>query len=176
MEDMKESMEEKELQEEEFVPEGDEGVAQSEEEVQGNVHISEEVITELAKRALSVVEGVQAASPGLASKLGLGRKASEGVRISLDDSGSIPSINVDVYLMAKYGLRIPDLAWDVQEKVKEHLEQYTGYNVQAVNVNVQGIYFVDTFKTEKIENKAEDKSQPEPEIIEDQSEETSDVE
>jgi len=175
MEEMKESME-KEVREEEFVPETEESSAQAEGEVQGSVHISEEVITELAKRALSVVEGVQAASPGLASKLGLGRKASEGVRISLDDSGSIPSINVDVYLMAKYGLRIPDLAWDVQEKVKEHLEQYTGYNVQAVNVNVQGIYFVDTFKTEKAEIKAEEKPQPETEITEEQAEETTNIE
>ncbi|MBN1334305.1 MAG: Asp23/Gls24 family envelope stress response protein [Synergistales bacterium] len=175
MEEMKESME-KQAQEEEFVPEVEEGVAQDEGEVQGSVHISEEVITELAKRALSVVDGVQAASPGLASKLGLGRKASEGVRISLDDSGSIPSINVDVFLMAKYGLRIPDLAWDVQEKVKEHLEQYTGYNVQAVNVNVQGIYFVDTFKTERVEPKVEEKPQPDSDTTEDLTEETTNIE
>ena len=40
----------------------------------------------------------------------------------------------------KYGQRIPDLAWDVQEKVKANLERYTGYTVKAVNVNVQGIY------------------------------------
>jgi len=148
MEEGKETME-GQVQEEKLSPEFEEEIVQEEEEVQGSVHISEEVITELAKRALSVVEGVQAASPGLASKLGLGRKASEGVRISIDDSGSVPSINVDVYLMAKYGLRIPDLAWDVQEKVKEHLEQFTGYLVQAVNVNVQGVYFVDTFKAEE---------------------------
>ena len=148
MEEGKETME-GQVQEEKLSPEMEEEIVQEEGAVQGSVHISEEVITELAKRALSVVEGVQAASPGLASKLGLGRKASEGVRISIDDSGSVPSINVDVYLMAKYGLRIPDLAWDVQEKVKEHLEQFTGYLVQAVNVNVQGVYFVDTFKVEE---------------------------
>ena len=40
----------------------------------------------------------------------------------------------------KYGQRIPDIAWDVQEKIKDNLERYTGYEVQAVNVNVQGIY------------------------------------
>ena len=40
----------------------------------------------------------------------------------------------------RYGHRIPDIAWDVQEKIKDNLERYTGYEVQAVNVNVQGIY------------------------------------
>ncbi len=40
----------------------------------------------------------------------------------------------------KYGQRIPDLAWDVQEKIKDNLERYTGYTVKAVNVNVQGVY------------------------------------
>ncbi len=32
------------------------------------------------------------------------------------------------------------MAWDVQEKIKDNLERYTGYSVKAVNVNVQGIY------------------------------------
>lgn len=113
----------------------------SDEKIQGNVHISEEVVTELAKRALSTVDGVHAASPGLASKLGLGRKAAEGVRISLHESAEVPSITVDVYVMAKYGRRIPDLAWDVQECVRQQLEEYTGYSVKAVNVNIQGVYF-----------------------------------
>ncbi|MDR3265168.1 MAG: Asp23/Gls24 family envelope stress response protein, partial [Synergistaceae bacterium] len=44
------------------------------------------------------------------------------------------------YILVRYGQRIPDLAWDVQEKIKANLERYTGYTVTAVNINVQGIY------------------------------------
>ncbi len=108
--------------------------------VSGTVHISDEVISELAKKTLSTIEGVQPASPGIASKLGIGRKASEGVRVVLED-GIQPVATVDVYIMVKFGLRIPDLAWDVQEMIKKNIEEYTGYKVKAVNVNVQGIYF-----------------------------------
>ena len=49
-------------------------------------------------------------------------------------------IDIDTFVFVKYGQRIPDLAWDVQEKIKDNLERYTGYSVRAVNVNVQGIY------------------------------------
>jgi len=143
MEESKETKETMEQQVEQEEPTVAEDVKEdiSEEKIRGNVHISEEVITELAKRALATVDGVHAASPGLASKLGLGRKAAEGVRISLHESAEMPSISVDVYVMAKYGLRIPDLSWDVQECVRQQLEEYTGYIVKAVNVNIQGIYF-----------------------------------
>ncbi len=136
----RETLEEKVEVEEPTVAE-DKNADVDDESIKGSVHISEEVITELAKRALATVDGVHAASPGLASKLGLGRKAAEGVRISLHESAEVPSITVDVYVMAKYGKRIPDLAWDVQECVRQHLEEYTGYAVRSVNVNIQGVYF-----------------------------------
>lgn len=110
--------------------------------VSGTIHISEEVIMELAKKTLTTVPGVQPASPGIASKLGIGRKASDGIRVSVEDKFP-PAVTVDVYLLVKYGLRIPDVAWDVQEAIKDSLEQFTGYDVRAVNINVQGIYFKD---------------------------------
>ena len=57
---------------------------------------------------------------------------------------------IDVYVLVKYGRRIPDLAWDVQEKIKLNLERYTGYSVKAVNVNVQGIYIDEQQQTEDL--------------------------
>ncbi|WP_286847631.1 MULTISPECIES: Asp23/Gls24 family envelope stress response protein [Aminobacterium] len=112
--------------------------------VQGNVHISEEVITELAKKTLTIIPGVQPASPGLVSKLGLvGRKSIDGVKVSVEENVTPPTITVDVFVLVKYGLRIPDVAWDVQESIKNNLEQYTGYLVKAVNINVQGVFFDD---------------------------------
>jgi len=110
--------------------------------VSGTIHISEEVIVELAKKTLWSVPGVQPASPGIASKLGIGRKASDGIRVTVEDKVP-PLVTVDVYVMVKYGLRIPDAAWEVQESIKKTIEEYTGYDVKAVNINVQGIYFKD---------------------------------
>jgi uncharacterized alkaline shock family protein YloU len=107
---------------------------------EGNVRISDEVIIELAKKTIVGIPNIQLANAGLASKFVIGRKGGEGIRVTSVEDGKIPATTVDVYIRTKYGHRIPDLVWDVQEKVKANLERYTGYTVTAVNVNVQGIY------------------------------------
>jgi uncharacterized alkaline shock family protein YloU len=110
------------------------------EKSEGNVRISEEVIAQIATQALLKVNGVQPASPGLVANLRIGKKTSGGVRISVEE-GDVPTVVVDAYITTKYGLRIPDISWDVQESIKKTLEQYTGYIVKAVNVFVQGVFF-----------------------------------
>ena len=106
--------------------------------LEGTIHISEDVIVELVRKTIQGIANIQTAAR-LASKFGLGRKGGDGIKVSVEN-GKEPSIFVDVYVLVRYGKRIPDLAWDVQEKVKANLERYTGYTVKAVNINVQGIY------------------------------------
>lgn len=102
----------------------------------GAIHISEDVIIELARKTIQGIPNIKTASRS-GSKFGLGRK-SAGIKVSVDHPQGV--INIDAYVLVKYGQRIPDLAWDVQEKIKDNLERYTGYSVKAVNVNVQGVY------------------------------------
>jgi uncharacterized alkaline shock family protein YloU len=106
---------------------------------EGSIHISDEVIVELAKKTILGIPNIQPANMGIVSKFGIGRKAGDGIRVSVEE-GKVPAMTVDAYILVKYGQRIPDLAWDVQEKIKANLERYTGYTVTAVNINVQGIY------------------------------------
>ena len=70
-----------------------------------------------------------------------------GVRISISD-GDSPEIVVDAYISVKYGLRIPDVCWDVQEAIKEQVERYTGYSIKGVNIYVQGITFAEKKTTD----------------------------
>jgi len=123
----------------------------------GEVKISEEVILQLAGQALHSLEGVRPAGGSGLSSFGLGRKTSGGVRVNVDDV-TPPTIMVDTYISVKYGLRIPDVAWEVQEAVKTHLEKFTGYRVKYVNVFVQGIHLHET--PEKIEETTEEKVEP----------------
>ena len=102
----------------------------------GAIHISEDVIVELASKTIQGIPNIKTASRS-GSKFGLGRKGA-GIRVSVDHSQG--AMDIDAYVLVKYGQRIPDLAWDVQEKIKDNLERYTGSNVRAVNVNVQGVY------------------------------------
>ncbi|NLW61448.1 MAG: Asp23/Gls24 family envelope stress response protein [Synergistaceae bacterium] len=110
--------------------------------LEGKIRISEDVIAQLATKALHSVEGVTPANPGLMANLRLGRKTVNGVRITISD-GDSPEIVVDAYIAVKYGLRIPDVCWDVQEAVKEQIERFTGYTIKGVNVYVQGVTFGD---------------------------------
>ena len=102
----------------------------------GAIHISEDVISELARKTIQGIPNIKTASRS-GSKFGLGRKSS-GIKVSVDHPNGC--IDIDAYILVRYGQRIPDLAWDVQEKIKDNLERYTGYNVRAVNVSVQGVY------------------------------------
>lgn len=117
---------------------------------EGKVRISEEVIAQIATKALTSVEGVFPASPGLMANLRLGRKTVNGVRISISE-GETPEISVDAYISVKYGLRIPDVCWDVQTAVKEQVERFTGYGIKGVNIYVQGITFADKSSRETTE-------------------------
>ena len=104
----------------------------------GLIHISEDVIAELARKTIQGIPNIKMAAK-FAPRFGLSRKGKVGsIRVSVEHSQGV--IDIDAYVLVKYGQRIPDLAWDVQEKIKDNLERYTGYNVRAVNVNVQGIY------------------------------------
>ena len=58
--------------------------------LEGKVRISEDVIAQLATKALNSVEGVSPARPGLMANLRLGRKTVTGVRISISDGDISP--------------------------------------------------------------------------------------
>ena len=106
----------KELDQEEAVMGADAPVTDPlmpEEKSEGTVKISEEVIGQIATQALLKVNGVQPASPGLVANLRLGKKTSGGVRISVEE-GETPSVVVDAFITTRYGLRIPDVAWDIR--------------------------------------------------------------
>lgn len=106
-------------------------------------HMADEVIFELIHRALEASPTVRLAETGLSSVLSLGRKGGDGMNVDVDMSTGEPVITLDVYVLMKYGLRIPDTAWDLQEHLKKELERVTGYEVKAVNLHVQGLFFPD---------------------------------
>jgi len=95
--------------------------------------ISEEVIASIASIAAQEVKGVAAMTANGIGEV-LGRKT-KGVKVQSGDKDVI----IDITLTIEYGARIPDIAWEVQNRVKTQVETQTGLNVAAVNVHVQGI-------------------------------------
>ena len=62
---------------------------------------------------------------------------------------------IDVNIIVEYGSRIPDVAFEIQNRVKKAVENMTGLKVEEVNVHVQGVN-TDTAKEEKTENTTEE--------------------
>ena len=115
--------------------------ADSNVEIDTNLNISEDVIGIIAGLAASEVEGIAGMTLGFVDEinqiLGGNKKYSKGVKIELEGK----KVTIDLYVNVKYGVRIPDIAWAAQNAVKSAVENMTGLDVVAVNINVQGITF-----------------------------------
>lgn len=104
----------------------------------GNVKISEEVVAIIAGVAAMDVPGVAGMSGGIAGGIAeiLGRKnLSKGVKVEVGEKEAA----IDLYIIVEYGCRIPDVSWDIQEKVKNAVETMTGLDVIEINIHVQGV-------------------------------------
>ena len=114
----------------------------------GDIHIADEVISIVASLAAQEVPGVISMSGGITDGINrfLGKEnASKGVRLKFEGK----TVNANVYINVEYGSCIPEIALEVQEKVKEAIEAMTGYEVQFVDVNVEGVAKRQTTELEK---------------------------
>lgn len=100
--------------------------------------ITDEAIAVMAGVAASEVKGVAGMSGGFAGGIAevFGRRnPSKGVKVVTKNDVT----TVDLYVVVKYGYRIPDLAFEIQENVKNTIESLSGISVDAVNIHVQGV-------------------------------------
>ncbi|MCL1982650.1 MAG: Asp23/Gls24 family envelope stress response protein [Clostridiales bacterium] len=108
-------------------------------EKSGIVKIADEVIAICAVNATLRTPGVAEFSPVFSdnfSKSFFGKDPLyKGLKISQHDDG----ITVDIYIVVDYGVKIPAVAWDIQENVKNEIEEMTDALVKAVNIHVQGV-------------------------------------
>lgn len=110
---------------------------------ESEVKISDEVIAAIASTAAVQVQGVAAMSGNIVGDIGgaiLGRRGGvRGVKVASVDK----TLSVDMYLSVKYGARIPEVAYKVQENVKRSIEGMTDLKVSQVNIHIQGVTFQD---------------------------------
>jgi uncharacterized alkaline shock family protein YloU len=106
----------------------------------GSVHIANDVVEIIAGIAASEVAGVAGMSGGLVGGITelLGKKnLSKGVKVDVAEAVA----SIDLYLAVEFGSRIPDVANEVQTRVKQAVESMTGLLVRQVNIHVQGVAF-----------------------------------
>ena len=106
----------------------------------GTIRVADEVVSIIAGLATTEVDGIAGMSGGIAGGIAeiLGRKNfSKGVKVEVGEKEAA----VDLYIIVKYGIRIPEVALAAQENVKRAIETMTGLSVVEVNVPVQGVGF-----------------------------------
>lgn len=108
-------------------------------EEEDNINISEEVITTISGIAVSEIFGVAEMAGGITGGITevLSGKKNLSKGIKADVAGN--NVKIDVNIIVNYGVRIPDVAFDIQNKVKQTVENMTGLKVNEVNVHVQGV-------------------------------------
>ena len=74
-----------------------------------------------------------------------------GISLYLEKEG----IYVDVSIVVKYGYHIPELAYRVQQSIKQTVENMTRYKVAEVNVHVCDVTFDATVPAAQKEESAE---------------------
>jgi uncharacterized alkaline shock family protein YloU len=121
---------------EEVVEENGEIVLQSE---NNEIKIADDVVAIIAGVAVSEVSGVAEMAGGFAggiTEVLSGKKnLAKGVKVEVGDKDA----KIDVNIIVEYGVRIPDVAFEIQNRVKKAVETMTGLKVTEVNVHVQGV-------------------------------------
>lgn len=117
------------------------------------IKISNEVVSSIAGVAVSEVPGVYSMAGGIAggiSEVLSGKKnLSRGIKVEVGEKDT----KIDVNIIVEYGVRIPDVAYEIQGRVKKAVETMTGLKVSSVNIHVQGI------KTNVAENKEKEEEE-----------------
>lgn len=102
----------------------------------GKVIFADEVVATIAGLAAVEVQGVASMSSGIIEKFGK-KSPSRGVKVEVGEKEAA----IDLYVIVEYGVRIPEVAWNIQENVKKAVEMMTGLNVVEVNIYIQGVNF-----------------------------------
>ena len=103
------------------------------------IKISDDVVAVIAGVAVAEVPGVAGMAGGFAggiSEVFSGKKnLAKGIKADINENNA----KIDVNIIVEYGSRIPDVAFEIQNRVKKAVESMTGLTVPEVNVHVQGV-------------------------------------
>lgn len=115
-------------------------ILNSEDQSLGQIHLAPRVVEIIAGIAASEVTGVARMHGSLANNFSelLGGRSDRrrGVKLTTEEDASLV-IDVDVYI--EYGVAVPKVAAEIQDKISQQVALMTDLTVTEVNVHIQGI-------------------------------------
>ncbi|HJE19313.1 Asp23/Gls24 family envelope stress response protein [Aliicoccus persicus] len=109
----------------------------------GSIGISEDVIATLAGSTAVESYGIVGMASksqvrdGVSELLGI-ENYSRGVVVELKDD----QLTIDLFIIVGYGVKISEVASNIQGAVKYKLENTLGLEISAVNIHVQGVRII----------------------------------
>jgi uncharacterized alkaline shock family protein YloU len=109
----------------------------------GKIDISEEVIATIAGGAALECSGLvgmasRKLKDGFADLLRRDNLA-RGVVVTIQEN----EVSIELFVIVGYGVNISEVAANIMDSVRNAIEKYTGFSVDKVNVNVQGVRVLD---------------------------------
>lgn len=106
-----------------------------------NIHKSvDEMVKDCVTRAVKKSKGFAGFSGNITDSISrniLGiDMANRGIKYSIENDEDIA---IDLYIIVSFGTKIPQLAWEIQKKVKKEIEIETSLLVKYVNIHVQSV-------------------------------------
>ncbi len=113
----------------------------------GEINVTNETIGNIVNLNLADVKGVVGSRKSIIKEItdmlrgdtseNEIEEASRNIKVEIKDNKPL----INLYIVIKYGVRIPDIAWDIQTRVKEGLKKKLGIDINEIDIHVQGIQF-----------------------------------
>ena len=91
-----------------------------------------------------IVSGIVALSLQETEGIRLIPSKSKGIKISFEKEG----VFVDISVIAQYGYSVPELAYRIQQTIKQMVESMTKYKIAKIDVHVQSVIFPESAAAE----------------------------
>ena len=113
----------------------------------GEINITTETIRSIVSLNLTDVKGVVGSRKSIIKEItdmlrgetneNETEEANRTIKVEIKDNKPL----INLFIIIKYGVRIPDIAWDIQNRVKEGLMKKLGTGINEIDIHVQGIQF-----------------------------------
>ncbi len=108
-------------------------------EIVGDISYNKDIILSIVRIATNEVLGISALAEnfGSALKRWFSNNYNDGVRVYYNAN----KIGIDVYVNVKFGYNVSDIAFRVQENIKNSLTSMLNIQLDKINVHVLGVDF-----------------------------------
>ena len=101
--------------------------------------VSDDVLAVCAINATLKTEGVAEMAGGITNTISKSIRGRELVAKGAKVTRNNDQIEIDLHVIVSYGCKIPQVAWDIQDNVKNEIRSMTNMKLNAVNIHVEGV-------------------------------------